>query len=333
MKYLKNLMNKLGSKFNLRELVLIGALLFMALIYIYLEFVVFPLSAEIEAKEGESAVLTEELIQKRTTASRLPKLEEEYHLLQGNLLKQRLSFYPTENQEFVINTLEDMVLADDKLSAPSIDFSEANVAEELAEGLYRTSVTFNYVSDYDSIKAIVARLEAENEKVNITNMIMLEDRLNDQYSGSVTINFYSVPRPFEYEWSTQILARDDVRVVNQNIFHRDPSLWQELDKEETGSSPVTIMPEGETDGNTDNSDQDSDSEANDQPTNDNTVDYFDEVIHVVEEGETFEDLSLMYYGKSYYDIFLKEMNNYGVDEEPKVGDELVIPGVMYLRDK
>lgn len=328
-------MNKLRQRFNVRELILIGALLFAGLAYLYLEFLVFPLYAEIEENEATAAVLTEELIQKRSTASQLPKLEEEYQLLQSDLSEKRLSFYPTDNQEYFINTLEDMALDEEDLSVPSINFSEPVVAEDLAEGLYRFTSTFNYVSDYESIKDFIALLENEGEKVKITNLIMLEDRINDQYSGSITVEFYSVPRPFDYEWSTQILADDDTRVVNQNIFHRDLELWKELDREET--NPPVVPPSNNNQNNSTNDDanngnQDSD-DASDDAVNEPDVDYFDEVVHVVEEGETFEDLSLLYYGKSYYDIFLREMNNYSLDEEPATGDEIIIPGVMYLKDK
>jgi len=336
-KTLKNLMNKLRERFNVRELILIGVLLFVGLAYLYLEFLVFPLYAEIEENEATAAVLTEELIQKRSTASRLPKLEEEYQLLQSDLLEKRLSFYPTDNQEYFINTLEDMALDEEALNVPSINFSEPVVAEDLAEGLYRFTSTFNYVSDYESIKDFIALLENEGEKVKITNLIMLEDRINDQYSGSITVEFYSVPRPFDYEWSTQILADDDTRVVNQNIFHRDLELWEALDREEEINAPV--MPpsnnnqNNSTDDDESNDNQGSDDSSDNETVNEPDVDYFDEVIHVVEEGETFEDLSLLYYSKSYYDIFLREMNNYNLDEEPATGDEIIIPGVMYLKDK
>ncbi len=329
-------MNKLREKFNVRELILIGVLLFSVLAYFYFEFMVFPLYAEIEEKEAESTILTEELIQKRSTASRLPELEEEYALVQNQLLNQRLLFYPTDNQEYFINTLEDMALNQEELTAPSINYSEPVVAENFGEELYRSTVTFNYLSDYESIKDFVALLEDEGEKVRITSLIMLEDRLNDQYSGSISVEFYSVPRPFDYEWPTQILDQDDTRVVNQNIFHRDLELWQDVDREEQTNSP-SIPPSNNNQGNTSNGDssngQSSENSTSEDTSNEPTVDYFDEVIHIVEEGETFEDLSQMYYGKSYYDIFLREMNDYGVDEEPEIGDELVIPGVMYLKDK
>jgi hypothetical protein len=333
-------MNKLRERFNVRELILIGVLLFVGLAYLYLEFLVFPFYAEIEEKEATAAVLTEELIQKRSTASRLSKLEEEYQLLQNDLLEKRLLFYPTDNQEYFINTLEDMAFDEDDLSVPSINFSEPvvaeDLAEDLAEGLYRFTTTFDYVSDYESIKDFIVLLENEGEKVTITNLIMLEDRINDQYSGSMTVEFYSVPRPFEYEWSTEILADDDTRVVNQNIFHRDLELWKELDREEINLPTALLSNNNQSNSTNDdvsNGDQEADDSSDGDTANEPDVDYFDEVIHVVEEGETFDDLSLLYYGKSYYDIFLREMNNYSLDEEPATGDEIIIPGVMYLKDK
>lgn len=320
----------------MRELILIGALLFMAFTYLYLEFMVFPLLAEIEEKKVESAYLTEELIQKRSTASRLPKLEEEYDLLQTELLEKRLLFYPTNNQEYFINTLEDMVLGEEDMLVPSINFSEPRIAETLAEGLYHSSTTFNYVADYESIKDFIALLENEREKVNISSFVMLEDRLNNQYSGSITVEFYSVPRPFEYAWSNDMLDNVDPRVLNKEIFHRDLVLWKNLDRQESQSaSPSLNLPNNNQSNSSINNSNDSSNEqtSTDSNATKTDIDYFDEVSHTVKEGDTFEKLSMEYYGKSYYDIFLREMNNYDVSEEPKVGEELIIPGVMYLKDK
>ncbi|GEN55995.1 hypothetical protein GCM10012290_09600 [Halolactibacillus alkaliphilus] len=333
---LKNLINRLRARFNLRELILISALFFIGFTYLYLEFIISPLLSQIEEKQIESDFLTEELIQKRSMANRLPKLEEEYKLLEAEIIEKRLLFYPTNDQEFFINTMEDMVLGESGVSVPSIVFSEPRIAENLADGLYESSATFNYIADYKSIKDFVILLENEKEKVTISSFVMQEDRINNQYSGSITVQFYSVPRPFQYAWSNDMLNSDDSRVLNKEIFHRDLVLWKNVDRQESQSSvPSLNAPNNNHSNSVSNNSNDShnDQTSTGSNTTEPDIDYFDEVSHTVKEGDTFEKLSIEYYGKSYYDIFLREMNNYDLDEELNVGEEIIIPGVMYLKDK
>ncbi|SDB95854.1 hypothetical protein SAMN05421734_103143 [Pelagirhabdus alkalitolerans] len=339
MKSLKNLKemnfrnNKWQEKFNLREIILIGSLLLIALLYIYLELLIFPLSAEINDKQSESTMLTEELDQMRMTANQLPQLEENYDGLKNELEEQEESFYPSNKQEFFINTLEDIAFNETNLSVPSINFSETSIAEEYSEGLYRTEITFDYVSDYDSIKDLISLLEKKEEKVKITSLIMTEESVDQQYSGTIALEFYSVPREFDYEWPVEILEPDDERVINQNIFHRDRELWAHINSEEqledNTSQPTSSSQDftGTEDNNTTNAGKISPS------SNQTSSDHSESVVHVAEEGETFEDLSLLYYGKPDYGIFLRELNAYDENEILDEGSEIDIPSVIYLRDK
>ena len=313
--------DKKVGRLNTREKVLIALLLIGAAVFAYLYFFLFPLMDEISTRELERDTLQAEYNEKSELVARRDEISEEHEMLAVAIEEQQQAFFPTANQEHYIKVLELEIIADNDLNIPALTFQEASeltIRDEMTTEVYTTRVMLPYEGSYEGLRELIRRLESSEERIRINVLNITEDEETQEVFGNMSIDFYSIPREYDYPWSAEVLDYSAASAYDRSLFYVS---GQDLPADE---NDVEDADDGEPeDGNGDNGneaaddpeddddeDEGSDDDEEGDPAGDTPdFDGIDFETYRVVPGDTLNQISLDYYGTTAYVSDIMELNN------------------------
>ncbi len=316
-----NAEQKKAGRLSTREKVLIAILLIGAVVFVYLYFFLFPLRDDIAMRELDKDIVEMEYNEKTDLVARKDEIEAEHEALEEALAEEHMTYFPTSNQEHYIKIFELEIIADNDLDIRALTFqepSEVNVMEEMVTELYATRVLLPYEGSYEGLRELIRRLETSEERIRINNLSITEDEETEEVFGNMSIDFFSIPRDYEYPWNGELPDYGGASAYDRSLFYFSA---QDLPPEENDvDEPDEEEPEN---GNGDNGneatddpeeDDDEDEGSDDDEEGDPGADLpdFDDADYItyrVEQGDTLNQISLDNYGTTAYVGEIMELNN------------------------
>lgn len=247
-----------GKQYTMREIIMVIALAGVALIYLYMNYFLFPILNEIDQLKADGDLLRVEYTQRNALIAQEENLQDDFALYNREITTIKSQYFKTTNQEHFIKVLEQELIDDKDLdvlslnfdpSTPSIEFvnednegvlnesaPNENVPNESAPNekipnvqIESSYTTFPFSGPYESIMNLLYRLERYTNliRVNFLDMSYLdptksaENLVEPLYQGNIGIEFFTIPQEYESPWYTQLPDYDNAIAFNSGLFRYD----------------------------------------------------------------------------------------------------------------
>ncbi len=314
---------KTGKQYTTRELILLLALLFVAILYFYFTYFFTPITAEIRQLKADTDTLRMEYTVRKSLIAKKEAMLLELEDHERNLKTIHAQYFKTSHQEHFIKVLETELLDEEDLDVSSLSFTGASPFAEFiseAEGsvyLETSMVNFPFAGTYESLEELIVKLEQYPQIIRINSLDITymaaeaadeADALRDEpyYQGNLNIEFFSIPQDYSFPWEIDVLSYENADEYTQGLFDYDdgsfglPPFLVEREEASEGSGEdenVYTPIEEEPSGTENEPDEDEDpEEGEDDPS---VPDQEELMTYAVKPGDTIFSISMRFYGTQY----------------------------------
>ncbi len=175
-------------KMSSREKTLIAVLLVAIFGYLFVNFVITPLKAEIDVLNITKETKNHELVQINNLIKKEDIIKAEYDSLNNKLITYTDEYFSNLNQEdilLLLNQLND----NDEFDIDKFKFTNRIDEDKKIEELI---VKFDYIGKYEDLYKYIDSLENYEKFIRISDMD-IESEGENTVSGEIEVNFSSIP--------------------------------------------------------------------------------------------------------------------------------------------
>lgn len=201
-------------KLTNREKKMLLGLIVVVLLGGYLKFVIMPQSDKINEAKATLDNKKEDLIKIRTIVASEHQLNEREYDLKRDITNMGYKYFSSIQQEQLIVIINSL-LQESAIDVSSISFS--NIARQDLDGIYLETMTINlpFEGEYQEIMSFLEKLRRYDKRIIVKNVDM-SNGSKGKLTGSLAIDFYSVPNLLDSQRGHMVWSRDGN--YNKNPF-------------------------------------------------------------------------------------------------------------------
>lgn len=325
---------KTGKQYTTREIILLLALLFVAILYFYFTYFFTPITEEIGQLKADTETLRMEYTARKSLIAKKETLLQELEEHDQNLKSLKSLYFKTSHQEHFIKVLETELLDEEDLDVSSLSFTGANPFAEFiseAEGsvyLETSVVSFPYAGTYEGLEELIGKLEQYPQIIRINSLDIThmpaeasseedEESGEPYYQGNLNIEFFTIPQNYSFPWEIDVPSYEDADEYTQGLFEYDdgnfglPPFLVEREEapEDTGDDEYVFTPVEEEPEESENEETDPDENPDEEEIVDKDPvqgenkpadpEKEELMTYAVKPGDTIFSISMRFYGTQY----------------------------------
>ena len=315
-----------GKQYTTREIILLIALAFVGIIYLYFTYFYTPMLEESQQLKTDTETFRIEYTARKGLIAKKDTMQEELKSYEKDLEQFQSQYFKTSHQEHFIKVLEVELLDEENLNVSSLSFTGANPSAEFvnietgAMPLESSVVSFPFTGTYETLEELIRRLEGYPQiiRINALDITYMTDRPEEEeafaaeplYQGNIQIEFFTVLQEYRFPWKSELPPYEDAESYTQGLFQYDDDasgippflVEQEVAEENPEEEPVVVVPEEE---------EEEPEESEEEPEDEEEPDDEEEPIDEEKPENSEEDQTFTYKVKPQDTLFSISMRFYG----------------------